>query len=63
MHINENVNFNPYLTTCTKINDLSEIINLNIKSKFIKLSGMKYSLPGGKRRYFRAQQVRFIKEK
>lgn len=24
---------------------------------------MKYSLPGGKRRYFRAQQVRFIKEK
>ena len=38
MHIKENVNFNPYLTTCTKINDLSEIINLNIKPKFIKLS-------------------------
>ena len=37
MHIKENMNFNPYLTTCTKINDLSEIIN--IKHKFIKLSG------------------------
>ena len=28
MHIKENVNFKPYLTTCTKINDLSEIINI-----------------------------------
>lgn len=37
MHIKENMNFNLYLTTCTKINDLSEIIN--IKHKFIKLSG------------------------